>query len=274
MQKNISFIGAGNMATSLIGGLIADGYDPKKIWATNPNAQQLQQLQQRFGINITADNKEAANEAEIVVLAVKPQKLKTVATELAAVIKRHHPLIISVAAMIPVGHLEKWLGEKTAIVRCMPNTPSLIQSGASGLFANAYVSEEQKSLAESIIRAVGIIVWITKEEQMDIVTALSGSGPAYFFYFMETMQKSAEKLGLPTETARLLTLQTALGAARLAMETAEDLSTLRQQVTSPGGTTERAFEILMQAQLDDWIHQAMSAAKKRAVELANELKEE
>lgn len=273
MQKTISFIGAGNMATSLIGGLIADGYDPNKIWASNPNQEKLDALKKSFAIHVTQNNHEAAEKADVLILSVKPQVLKSVALELTNIIKKNHPLIISVAAMIPVAHLEKWFGNKVAIVRCMPNTPALVQTGASGLFANHYVTEEQKSLAESIMRAVGVTVWIEKEEQMDIVTALSGSGPAYFFYLMELMQSNAEKLGLPKEKAKLLILQTALGAARLALETPEDLLTLRRQVTSPGGTTERAFEILQQANLEKWIYDAMNAAKNRAEELAEKLKD-
>lgn len=273
MQKVISFIGAGNMATSMIGGLIADGYDPKKIWASNPEQEQLQRLHKNFGIHATTDNHEAVSKADVVIFSVKPQILKTVVKELATEIHKKRPLIISIAAMIPSGHIEKWLGEKLAIVRCMPNTPALIQSGASGLYANSHVSEEQKSLAESILRAVGVTVWIENEDLMNAVTALSGNGPAYYFYFMENLQKAGEKMGLSKETAKLLTLQTALGAARLALETKEDLQTLRRQVTSPGGMTERALEILQEANFEKWLYDAMTAAEQRALELAEKLKD-
>lgn len=262
----ITFIGAGNMANSLIGGLIADGYDPKRICAADPNLEKLKNLQKKFGINITTKNNEAVANANVIIFAVKPQILKIVATELSNFITEKKPLIISVAAMIPSTHIEKWL-QNAAIVRCMPNTPALIRCGATGLLANRYVTSEQKNLAESIMRAVGITVWVNNEEQIDIVTALSGSGPAYFFLLMEMLQQSAEKLGLPAETARLLTLQTALGAARLALESNEDVTTLRKQVTSPGGTTERAIGVLESGNIRELFFEALQAAQLRALEL-------
>lgn len=266
-NSTITFIGAGNMASALIGGLIAVGYDPSKIWACDPSIKQLAQLQNTYGIQTTADNHLGVKQANILVFAVKPQQLKTVATELADTIQQQNPLILSIAAMIPTAHLAQWLGAKPAIIRCMPNTPALIRCGATGLFANAYVNAAQKNLAESILRAVGLTVWINDETQMDIVTALSGSGPAYFFLFMQHLQEAAEKLGLAPDTARLLTLQTCLGAAKLAAESAENLATLRQQVTSPGGTTERALEVLEGGDLAQLFYQALAAAQRRAVEM-------
>lgn len=270
---NIAFIGAGNMASSLIGGLIADGYSPKHIWASNLLVEKLQQLETQFGIHTTSDNLMAAENADVLVLSVKPQILHEVATELAPLLQRRRPLIISIAAMIPMRLLEQWLGADLAIVRCMPNTPALIGCGATGMFANANINPQQHSIAENIMRAVGLTVWIEQEKMMDIVTALSGSGPAYFFLTIEALQHAAIKLGLPHDAARLLTLQTALGAARLALETNTEITELRQQVTSPGGTTERAVAVLEQGQLRELYLQALKAGIARADELVSQLED-
>lgn len=272
-KKSISFIGAGNMASAIIGGLIADGYDPKKIWASNPTADKLKSLQQKFGIHITQDNQEAAQRAEILVLAVKPKFLHEVTAQLADIVKLKKPLVLSIAAMIPTTHLEKWLGNSPAIIRCMPNTPALLCCGATALFANAHANVAQKKLAEGLMRSVGLTVWLDREEQMEIATVLSGSGPAYFFHLMEVLEEAAKNMGLPADTARLLTVQTAVGAAQLALETAKEPTLLRQEVTSPGGSTERAFEILMPANLHEIFHNALKAARQRGVDMANKLKE-
>lgn len=270
MHKSMvtTFIGAGNMASSLIGGLIADGYDPKKIWVSDPTEEKLNALHKRFGIHVTQNNLEAAKRAEILVLAVKPQILKVVVSELAPIIQQHKPLVISIAAMISTAHLEKWIGNSPAIVRCMPNTPALLGCGATGLFANASVTQEQKNLAESILRAVGITVWVDDENLMEVITVLSGCGPAYFFLLMETLQEIAEKMGLAKEPARLLTLQTALGAARMALENAEDVAILRKRVASPGGTTEYALKILEEGKFRQLFFEALTAAKQRSIEMA------
>lgn len=262
----ITFIGAGNMASALIGGLIANGYDPGKIWACDQATEKLSGLEKRYGIHTTTDNHQGVKQADTLVFAVKPQHLKAVVTELAGTIQQQQPLILSIAAMVPTTHLEQWLGGNLAIIRCMPNTPALIQCGATGLYANAHADEEQKNRAESILRAVGLTVWISQEEQMDIVTVLSGNGPAYFFLFMQYLQEAAEKLGLAKDIARVLTLQTALGAAKLAVEAPEDLVSLRKQVTSPGGTTERALEVLGQGNLAQLFFEALKAAQQRAKE--------
>lgn len=267
-HATIAFIGAGNMASSLIGGLIADRYDPNKIWASHPNAEKLNYLEEKWGIHTTTDNKTATQHADIVVLCTKPQALKSVTLEIAPALAYAKPLIISIAAGIRTTDLQHWLKNDIAIVRCMPNTPSMIRAGATALFANKYALPAQKNVAESILRAVGITVWVEEEEQLDIVTALSGSGPAYFFLVMEALEQAAIDLGLPTEKAYLLTLQTALGAARMALEANEPVATLRQRVTSPGGTTEHALNVLKQAQLETLFARAVSAAKQRASELA------
>ncbi|MDH3987409.1 MAG: pyrroline-5-carboxylate reductase, partial [Gammaproteobacteria bacterium] len=211
-NTTLTFIGGGNMAASLIGGLIADGWDPARIRVADNSPGRLQQLSQQFPISTSTDNCDAADQTDIIVLAVKPQVMKSVALELASLVARQQPLVISIAAGIPAGALGNWLGKSTAIVRTMPNTPAMVQSGATALYANERVSEEQRSIAESILRAVGVAIWVEDEAQMDAVTALSGSGPAYFFLFMEALQTAGVELGLPQETARLLALQTAFGA--------------------------------------------------------------
>lgn len=272
-NTTIAIIGAGHMGQSLIGGLIADGYDPQKIWATHPKPEKLMPLNKQFGIHVDTDNKVAAQTANIIIFAVKPQVLKTVATELAPIIHRRQPLIISIAAGIRTTDIQHWLGSKTAIIRCMPNTPALIRCGATALYANTQVNQEQKSLTESIMRAVGITVWLEEESQLDTVTALSGSGPAYFFRIMESLEKIAVELKLPAEIAHLLTLQTALGAARMALESEEPIGILRKKVTSPGGTTECALQILENYHLDKIFAEAITAAQQRSVELAKKLGE-
>jgi pyrroline-5-carboxylate reductase len=213
----------------------------------------------------------AAARAGIIVLAVKPQVMQDVAGELAATVAAHRPLVISIAAGVRESTLRAWLGDGTAIVRTMPNTPALVQSGATALYANPAVSEEQRSHAESIMRAVGLALWVEGEEQLDAVTALSGSGPAYFFLLMEAMQAAGSKLGLPADTARLLALQTAFGAAKMALESPEDPATLRRRVTSPGGTTERAISVFQEHGFEDLVERAMEAAAGRSRELAEEI---
>ena len=267
----LAFIGGGNMARSLIGGLIADGWAPGRIQVADPDAARTTQLAERFPVITTRDNSEAIAGADAGILAVKPQILHEVATQIAPAIREQQPVVISVAAGIRETSLRDWLGDQTAIVRCMPNTPALVQSGATALYANARVSEDQRSLAETVMRAVGLALWVEDESQMDAVTALSGSGPAYFFLFMEALQAAATELGLAADTARLLTLQTAFGAAKMALESREDAATLRQRVTSPGGTTERAIEVFRQEGLETVALRALQAAAERSRELADEL---
>jgi len=269
MPTTISFIGAGNMATSLISGLVADGFDAKHIWASNTLPDKLHELKQKFNIHTTEDNLKAAKHGDVIVLAVKPQILKEVCLELADTIQKNKSLVISIAAGIREKDIARWLGEKSAIVRCMPNTPALIHCGATALYANAFVSSEQKNLAESILRAVGITIWLEKEKLLDTVTAVSGSGPAYFFLFIEAIEQAAVKLGLPTEVAHLLTTQTALGAARMVMESNHATKELRQQVTSPGGTTESAINYLEKHDMVAILENAVRAAAQRADELAS-----
>ena len=272
-HHTIAFIGGGNMGGSLIGGLIADGFDSGRIRVAEPDAQRRDALASRFGVITTGAASEAVTGCDVVVLAVKPQVMRAVAMEVGPHLQGRPVLVISVAAGIREAALERWLGGGLPIVRAMPNTPALVQSGASALHANPRVSRAQRSLAESVMRAVGLTVWLDDEDQMDAVTALSGSGPAYIFLVMEAMEQAGRELGLTTETARLLTLQTAFGAAKMALETSEDTRALRQHVTSPGGTTEQAVGVLTEGGIQRLFSQALKAAHRRAVELAEQLGE-
>jgi len=267
LQHKIAFIGAGNMAACLIGGLVNGGYDPKTIIASNPSSEKLILLKNKFNINITNDNKEAARQADVIVFAVKPNKIATVCQELSSIVNKDK-LIISLAAGIQTKQIHQWLEHSLPIIRCMPNTPALIGSGASALFANENVTRSQKQFAESLLRSVGLCIWIDSEDQIDTITALSGSGPAYFLYIFECFIQSAQKLGLDEADARVLILQTALGAARMAMESKEPIQELRKNVTSPGGTTERALIELEKNKLDQILFDALQAAKDRAKEMS------
>jgi pyrroline-5-carboxylate reductase len=269
-NTTLAFIGGGNMASSLVGGLIADGWDPASIRVADTSAQQLERLSQRFPVTTTTDNRAAITQADVIVLAVKPQSMQAVAQQLADDINQQQALVISIAAGIRESTLRSWLGADTAIVRTMPNTPAMVQSGATALFANPAVNEEQRSIAESILRAVGVAIWVDDEALMDAVTALSGSGPAYFFLFMEALQKAGCELGLPARTAHLLTLQTAFGAAKMALESTEDAATLRRRVTSPGGTTERAISVLQDGGFEALVSKALQSAAARSRELADQ----
>lgn len=270
---NVGFIGGGNMAHSLIGGLIANGFQCDRITVAEPAEQRRAQLAAEFGIHTQVDNQQVARTADVLVLAVKPQVMRAVAEELAATVQQSRPLVVSIAAGIRESALERWLGGECAIVRAMPNTPALVQCSATALHANPRVDEQQRERAESVLRAVGIARWLSDEKLMDTVTALSGSGPAYFLLLMEVMQQAAVTLGLDAEDARLLTLQTAFGTAKMALESSEDAATLRQRVTSPGGTTERAIQVLEEGGLWELFHQALTAARERSEQLAEQLGE-
>lgn len=265
----IAFIGGGNMAHSLIGGLIADGHEPRYIWVSDPNPALRESLRSHLGIHTTGDNLEAVDKSRIIVLAVKPQILREVAIQLAGTVQQHKPLLISIAAGIREADLRSWVGGRVSLVRTMPNTPALVRSGATALFANPWVSSEQRELAESILRGVGLTVWVEDERLLDSVTALSGSGPAYFFLVMEAMEQAGIKLGLNPETARLLTLETALGAAKMALESDESPADLRIRVTSPGGTTERAIAVLQEGKLKELFCKALDEACQRSRELGD-----
>lgn len=270
MKKVITFIGAGNMSRSLIAGLIQDKAD-LDIRIADPDDAQLQSIQTNWqGITAFTDNLQAIDGADIIVLAVKPQIMQKVCEPLKSTIAANRALIISIAAGVGIDNLNQWLGgsEKSLpIVRCMPNTPSLVQSGMTGLYANSQVSDEQHNLAESVLRAVGSILWLSDEDKLDAVTAVSGSGPAYYFLVMEAMQDAAEALGLSAKESRLLVLQTAFGAAKLALESSDDAGVLRQRVTSKGGTTEAALKELIDGGLPELFDKALKAAENRSKEL-------
>ncbi len=272
-ENKLTFIGGGNMASSLIGGLIADHLDPASITVSDTNPDVLERLRERYGVHIAADNVEAAAEAEVIVLAVKPQILHEVCTGLAGLLQTRAALVVSVVAGVRCEDISRWLGGEVAVVRAMPNTPALVQTGATALYANAAVSENQRDLAESILRAAGLTLWVDDEAQMDAVTALSGSGPAYFFRMMESMEAAGVGLGLSEEAAHLLTLQTALGAAKMALESSEPVAELRRRVTSPGGTTEQGLRVMDEHDIDALFFRVLKAAHDRSRELATLLGE-
>jgi pyrroline-5-carboxylate reductase len=269
--KKIGFIGAGNMATSLINGLIASGQAPECIWIADINPDALSSLTKSLTVNIAKNNDELVKAVDVVVLAVKPQVLRSVSEQIAGVVRQQQVLVVSIAAGITQTSLAQWLGADVAIVRCMPNTPALVLTGATALHANINVNDEQRDLAENILRAVGISLWLENEADLDTVTAVSGSGPAYFFMLMEAMEAAASELGLNEHQARLLILQTALGAAKIALESSESPAQLRQRVTSPGGTTQAAVQCFEQGGFSDLVIQAIHAAHDRSMSMAKEL---
>jgi pyrroline-5-carboxylate reductase len=268
-MNKIAFIGGGNMASSIIGGMLANGFQPEQIRVGNRGAEKCQRLNQTYGISATSDNHAAVADADIVVMAVKPQVMGSVIAELVSSIKPG-TVVVSVAAGIQLSNLEEWLGESRAIVRVMPNTPSMVRCGAAGLFANELVSSEQKASVEAMFNAVGISCWVDDEAKIDAVTAVSGSGPAYFFLMMEAMQKVGQELGLSEQVARELTIQTALGAAKMASTSEHNTTELRLQVSSPGGTTQAAIETFQALDVEATFRQAMEAARNRAQAMAEE----
>lgn len=273
-MTNIAFIGAGNMASAIMGGLIENGFAATSIYASDPSQEKLNELSAKFSINTNTDNQAVIEQADVVIVAVKPQVMELVLSPLQNALKAKQPLLISVAAGINLNSLMQWAGtdnDKLAIVRCMPNTPALVGQGASGLLANSNVSTEQKALSETILNAVGISLWVEKESELDAVTAVSGSGPAYYFLFMEAMIEAGKKLGLSESTAKQLTLKTALGAATMASESNDSPAQLRKNVTSPNGTTEQALNSFVESGIEAIVEKALKAANDRSVSLSTEL---
>ena len=268
-KNRITFIGAGNMAASLIGGLRAEGLDAALIRASDPGAETRARVQAEHGIEVFADNAEAVLGADVVVLAVKPQAMKAVCEALRPSLKPNQ-LVVSIAAGITCASLNNWLGEQP-IVRCMPNTPALLRQGVSGLFATPQVSAEQRQQAQTLLSAVGKALWLEEEQQLDAVTAVSGSGPAYFFLLIEAMTAAGEKLGLPRDIASQLTLQTALGAAHMAVSSDVEAAELRRRVTSPAGTTEAAIKTFQAGGFEALVEKALGAAAHRSAEMAEQL---
>lgn len=271
MASQVTFIGAGNMASAIFGGMIDGGYPSDAITATARGNDRLVALHDRYGIHTTTDNDAAVANADVVVLAVKPQIMRSVCEAMRDAVQARKPLIVSVAAGLTAETLDDWLGGGLAVIRCMPNTPSLVGAGASGLYANARVSDDQRSLATTLLEAVGLVEWVDDEVLLEAVTAVSGSGPAYFFLVFEALEDAGKRLGLPARSARRLALQTAFGAAKMAQQSEFDPAQLRRNVMSPGGTTERAVQSLEDGGLRQLFENATDACALRAREMSEEL---
>jgi len=264
----VGFIGAGNMAGSIIRGLIDAGKKPESIFVTDIDDKKLQSITAETRVNSAATQK-ISSLADVLILAVKPQVMKSVCQELTNIDTVQ--LVISVAAGIKITQMEQWLNSETAIVRCMPNTPALVGEGATGLFANKLVNDHQRTLAQSIMGSVGLTSWMKNEKDMDTVTALSGSGPAYFFLLMEAMQEVAQELGLKKDVAENLICQTAIGASKLIQQSNDSSLILRKKVTSPGGTTEKAISVFERGNIRGLVRDALIAARDRSIELSEDL---
>ncbi len=268
----IVLIGCGNMGRSLAGGLIQAGWSADALHGIDPEPEQREKLKLQTEISVTADGTAAVSRADVVVLAVKPQGMRDTVRELGEALRQHRPLVITVAAGVRIESIQSWIGAPVPLVRAMPNTPALLGASATGLYCTADVTAAQRLLAERILGAVGIVQWVEKEALLDVITALSGSGPAYFFLMMEGLIRAGVELGLSPAQALTLTVQTALGAARMAAAGA-DPADLRRQVTSPGGTTEAGVRILEENGLQETLVRAVQAARQRSEELARQFGE-
>jgi pyrroline-5-carboxylate reductase len=265
----IAFVGGGNMAAALIGGLLQKGYAAADLSVVEVDPSARARLSSRFGVSTRAEPGPEAVASEVILLAVKPQQLSTVARSLLPVLNAQ--LVVSIAAGIRTADLSRWLGGYTRIVRVMPNTPALVLAGASALYATASVTAEERRVATAILGAVGSTLWVEREELLDAVTAVSGSGPAYVFYFIEALEQAGRELGLNAADARQLALDTFLGSARLARDSTEEPAVLRERVTSKGGTTERALRSMEANRLKQLIVEAVAHAAERSRELGDEL---
>jgi len=268
---NISFIGGGNMASALIAGLADKLTAGANIHVVDPNADALDKLRTQFGVSTALGIDGALAASDVIVLSVKPQQMRDVAASLQPHLKNAQPLVLSIAAGIRGADLARWLGGYGAIVRTMPNTPALIGLGITGMVAMAGVSAQQKSAADAIMKAVGQTVWLDDEAHIDPVTAVSGSGPAYVFYFIEAMQQAAEEMGLSAEQGKQLALATFVGAAQLAAQSSDPVPLLRERVTSKGGTTYAALTSMEASGVKGKIIDAMKAAAARGRELGDEM---
>ncbi|AMW77934.1 pyrroline-5-carboxylate reductase [Acinetobacter sp. TGL-Y2] len=269
LNCNICFIGGGNMAQALIGGLLSRGLPATRITVSDP-VERVRELLQEKDVHVTEDNLAAIRDADVVVLAVKPQVLASVLKPLHGLFDGK--LIVSIVAGAEIATISQFTGS-AYVVRVMPNTPALVQTGAHGLYAHEVVDASKRELASQILAATGLTLWLNTESQIDAVTAVSGSGPAYFFYMMESMIQAGKNLGLDEKVATALTLQTALGAAQMAITSSNTPAELRKNVTSPNGTTQAALEVFDRAQISQNIQAALAAAQKRSQELAEELSE-
>jgi pyrroline-5-carboxylate reductase len=263
-----AFIGGGNMARSLIGGLLRSAVPTSALAVAEPNADLRAALAREFAIATHEQNVDAARTADVIVLAVKPQVMREVCVGLREVVQQRRPLLLSIAAGIRIDQLDAWLGGDMAIVRCMPNTPALIGAGACALYANAACTAAQRELAQGILATAGSTQWLDDEALMDTVTALSGSGPAYFFLLVEALENAAVAQGLPRATARALATQTCLGAGRMLCEDGAAPAELRQRVTSPGGTTQAALDSFAASGFGQIVAHAVAAATARGRELS------
>ena len=269
-KTDIGFIGAGNMAYALINGLLNNGYDSKNIKVSDPNDELLRKREAELNITTFTNNSLLVEVCDIIVFAVKPQVLSEVCLELREKIKPNH-LFISIVAGIRVNDINRWLGGNYPLVRTMPNTPALMQHGVTGLFQNDLVNHEQKTLVTTILSSVGNCFWVNEERLIDAITAISGSGPAYFFLLMQSMTQAGMALGLDEKTAKELSVQTGLGASVMATKSGKDPRTLRTNVTSPNGTTQAAIEYFQDQNFEGIVANATRAAFNRARELSNEL---
>jgi pyrroline-5-carboxylate reductase len=265
----IAFIGGGNMASALVGGLLKNGFDSARIAVVEVDPGARDRMQAEFRVHATSDSSQAVNASTVIVLAVKPQQLREVAQHLRPLLSGQ--LLVTIAAGIRTADLSRWLGGYARVVRVMPNTPALVRAGVSALYAMPGVSADDRRQAESILLAVGATLWVEREDLLDAVTAVSGSGPAYVFYFMEAMEQAAAELGLTPEQARQLTQQTFMGAASLAQQSSDPPGVLRARVTSKGGTTERALQSLEGDAVKASIARAIRHAAQRSRELGDEL---
>lgn len=270
-SPTISFIGAGNMASAIIGGMLDSGYQAADIWVSAPDDDHLQAIRKRFGVSVTTDNRFCAQQADLVVLAVKPQVMADVCRDIAPVVQNTRPLLVSIAAGLTADTLDQWLGGGLPLIRVMPNTPALVGKGAAGLFANAQVKEDQKQQVATMFESIGSALWVDDEELLHGVTALSGSGPAYFFLMLEALEAAATDAGIEAATARQLAIQTMAGAAEMAARSESDPGQLKRNVMSPGGTTEQAIHTFEDGGLRELVHKAFDAALKRSQEMASEL---
>ena len=265
----ITFLGGGNMAAALIGGLIERGFAPAAVQVIELGAALRTQLGERFGVRAVEAADAAALACDVLVLAVKPQQMRAACAPLLPWLKAQ--LVISNAAGLRLEDLSRWLGGHAKLVRTMPNTPALIGAGVSGLYAAAAVSAAEREVAARVMAAVGSVVWVDDEARIDAVTALSGSGPAYVFLFIEALQQAAADLGIAPEEGRRLAVETVLGAARLAAQSSEPASVLRERVTSKGGTTEAALRVMAERGVKDGIVAGVMAANARGSELGAQL---
>lgn len=266
--SKVGFIGAGNMATSLIKGLLDSGLAAGQIFVSDPNKTSRESLAS-LGIQVCETNRELASMVDALVFAVKPQIFSEPAEEVADILQKRKPLVISIAAGIPLSAISGWVGEGLPLVRTMPNTPALIGQGITALYAGDTVKQEHKQLAETLMQAVGDTLWVDEERLIDASTAVSGSGPAYVFAFIEALTAAAEDIGLESSAANQLVIKTLQGATALAQASDDSVSTLREKVTSPGGTTEAALKVLQQEGFDAVVKKAVSAAMQRAEELSS-----